>query len=234
MKLTPRQERFVEEYLIDLNAAQAAVRAGYSVRGADACGARLLAHPGVRARVDPVVRRQAGGIGITADAVLREVARVAFFDLRRVFAEDGTLIPVAALPEEVSAALLSADFATARRAEGRVEHVAKLKAADKMRALEMLGRHLGLFRERGEATPRDGGKAGATEDAPMTAERRARRVEDLLRQAAARPAPERCGTEQQQEGGQEEQDDPIAQPSAGYGPPVEEGADGVGGDDDDC
>lgn len=77
-KLTDRQERFVEEYLIDLNAKQAAIRAGYSVKSADKIGSQLLDKTRVLEEIEKKKAERSKRTGITADRVLQEYAKIAF------------------------------------------------------------------------------------------------------------------------------------------------------------
>lgn len=178
--LSAKARRFVDEYLIDLNATQAAIRAGYSPAAAHNQGSRLMGRADVQAAIAAAQATRSRRTEITADRVVEELARVAFFDLRRVFRPDGALIPVADLPEEVAAALASVDLATVAKGEGAVEHIAKIKAADKLRALENLARHLGMFRERVEVSGPEGGPIN------LSMNDRAERVQALLSVAAAR------------------------------------------------
>lgn len=78
--LTPKQQRFVDEYLVDLNATQAAVRAGYSARTANEQGARLLAKASVRAAVDAAKAQRSQRTGITAERVLADLFDIATAD----------------------------------------------------------------------------------------------------------------------------------------------------------
>lgn len=71
--MTPKQERFVAEYLVDLNATQAAIRAGYSAKTANEQGSQLLAKLSVRAAVDEALAKRAGKLEITAEKVLRDI-----------------------------------------------------------------------------------------------------------------------------------------------------------------
>lgn len=183
--LSAKARRFVDEYLIDLNATQAAIRAGYSAVAAHNQGSRLMGRADVQAAIAAAQAGRARRTEITADRVMEELARVAFFDLRRVFRPDGTLIPVADLPEDVAAALAAVDLATVAKGEGAVEHIAKIKAADKLRALENLARHLGMFRERVEVS---GPGGGPVEVSALTPAERAARVQALIDVAAARGA----------------------------------------------
>lgn len=147
--MTPKQAMFVREYLVDLNATQAAIRAGYALRTASSQGARLLNTPGVAEAVREALMARAERTQVTADRVVAELARVAFGDIRKLF-EDGRPVPIDQLPPEVAAMVAGLDVVTRGG-----DTVAKLKRADKLRALELLGRHLGLFLEQNEN--KDGG-----------------------------------------------------------------------------
>lgn len=107
-ELTDRQTRFCEEYLIDLNATQAAIRAGYSEKTANEQGARLLANVSVQEKIAELKAERSKRTEITQDSVIQELAAVA-------------------------------------RAE-----VKGVRAVDKLKALELLGKHLGMFVERYE------------------------------------------------------------------------------------
>lgn len=137
-KLSPRREAFAAEYLKDLNATRAAIRAGYSAKTASSIGARHAVEAGMAARA----RRTE----IDADRVVLELARIAFADPRDLmeWGPDGLeLKESSSLTEEQAAGV-------AEVAEGSGGTL-RLKKHDKVRALELLGKHLGLFRERAEA-----------------------------------------------------------------------------------
>ncbi len=103
--LTPKQAAFVAEFLIDRNATQAAIRAGYSRKTANEQGARLLANVSVRAAIDSVQNDLAHRAGITAEQVMRERRRIALFDPRRLFNAEGSPIPIQDLDDDVVAAI---------------------------------------------------------------------------------------------------------------------------------
>jgi phage terminase small subunit len=138
-ELTPKQKRFVAEYLIDLNATQAAIRAGYSKNTAVAQGGRLLANVNIAAAVQRGAERREKRTEITQDKVLRELAAIGFYDILD-FAEvapDGVSIKLtAAIPIEKRGAI-----AGIKTTQAGIE----VKMADKLRALELIGKHLGLF-----------------------------------------------------------------------------------------
>jgi phage terminase small subunit len=144
-RLSPRQQRFIEEYLVDLNATRAAIRAGYARQSAARQGSRLLANARIRAAVDDAITLRSHRTGITQDQVLREYARLAFSDLRQVasWGPNGlTVIPSAALGDD-AAAMLAEVHETRTAAGGTV----RVKLHEKRGALDALARHLGLFNE---------------------------------------------------------------------------------------
>jgi phage terminase small subunit len=100
--LTPKQERFVEEYLVDLNATQAAIRAGYSEKTARFIGAENLTKPNVQRAIQKASSELTKKVGIDQERVLTEEKRIAFSDIRAIFDENGTQIKPNELPEEVS------------------------------------------------------------------------------------------------------------------------------------
>ena len=103
--LTPKQERFVAEYLLDLNATQAAIRAGYSKRSATMQGARLLRKDNVARAVAEATKRVTQRAELSAVKVLEEIGHVAFCDVRAFFDAKGNLKRISKLNAEESAAL---------------------------------------------------------------------------------------------------------------------------------
>ena len=146
MGLSAKQERFIEEYLVDLNATQAATRAGYSVRTANEQGSRLLSNVSVRARIDAALAERSRRTGINQDRVLRELARLAFVnapDLINV--TDATLLEDAS-PDDTAA--IASVKVKRRPTEDGDEVEREIRLADKLKALELLGKHLGMFTDR--------------------------------------------------------------------------------------
>lgn len=148
--MTPRQEAFVREYLIDLNATQAAIRAGYSEKTAGQQGEQLLKNLEIADAVQAAMANRAHRLEISADRVLQELARLAFFD-PATLGEAGINGPedIGKLPEHVRKAIVGWSWDKAGNFT--------LKLADKISALEKLGRHLKLFTERHEHTGPNGG-----------------------------------------------------------------------------
>lgn len=144
--LTPKQARFVEEYLIDLNASQAAIRAGYSAKNANVEGARLLANASIAAAVAEAQQARSERTQITQDRVLKEYARLAFSDMRNLMAWDASGLSLktsADLTEDVAACVAEVTQ-TVTKEGGSM----KLKVHDKKGALDSVAKHLGMFVER--------------------------------------------------------------------------------------
>ena len=150
MALTDKQRRFVDEYLIDLNATQAAIRAGYSAKTANVIGPENLVKPRIATEIQMRMKAREQRTEITQDMVLREYAKLAFLDPRRFYDTNGGLIPIHSLPADVAAALSSMELTVARSgndADGKPEYedVKKIKFIDKKGALDSIARHLGMF-----------------------------------------------------------------------------------------
>lgn len=141
---TGKKKRFAEEYIIDLNATKAAQRAGYSLKTAYSIGQRTLGEPDVQEYVRHLQEERSYRTEITADRVLTALGLVGFGDIRQFF-EDGKLRRIEELPEEVASMLSGFDVSTTNRGEGEVEYIAKIKTNDRLKALELMGRHLGMF-----------------------------------------------------------------------------------------
>ena len=144
--MTPKQSLFVQEYLIDLNATQAAIAAGYSPKTAYSIGQRLLKHVDIQGALEEAMKKREQRTEITQDRILRELARIAFVDPRSI-AEWGngtmTLKDSSSLSTDDAAAVAEVSQ-TITDSGGSI----KAKMYDKQRALELLGRHLGMFAEK--------------------------------------------------------------------------------------
>lgn len=151
--LTPQQELFIAEYLIDLNATQAAIRAGYSAKTAAEQASRLLTNVKIASEISKRHGKRLGKLEITADRVLNELAKLAFFDPRKFWREDGSLRSVTELDDDTAMALGGFEVEEAFEHFGKGNAAAKgllkkVKMADKGLNLERLGRHLKLFTDK--------------------------------------------------------------------------------------
>lgn len=165
--LTDKQARFVDEYLIDLNATQAAIRAGYSQKTAEQLGYQLLQKPAVAEEIEARREKLAQKAGITVERIVTELAKIGFSDIRRAIKWNGHLVKEEDNPDGgevlviketrtnlvalVDSDDLDDDTAAAvsqisQNAQGGVT----LKMHDKRAALVDLGKHLGMFVEKHE------------------------------------------------------------------------------------
>ena len=142
--LAPRQQNFVDEYLKDLNATKAAIRAGYSAKTAAVQATRLLTNVHISNAVAIAREKQQVRTGISADRALKEAARLAFFDIRKLCDASGNPIPIQDLDDDTAAAIQGLELSSEKDGEGFTT-VRKYKVADKNAALERVFKHLGLF-----------------------------------------------------------------------------------------
>jgi len=144
--LTAKQTRFIQEYLVDYNGTQAAIRAGYPAASAQQMASENLSKPVIAARVQAGLAALQARCDITAERVLLELAHVAYADIRQLFDAEGRL----KLPTDYTAALASAvigiEVATKTIDAGEVEYIHKIKLAPKVEALKTLAQHLGLLK----------------------------------------------------------------------------------------
>lgn len=148
-KLAPMQSVFVQEYLIDLNATQAAIRAGYSAKTAEQQGYQLLQKPSVQAAIAARQKEREQRTAVTADRVLLEAARLALFDPRKLFNDDGSPKAITELDDDTAAAVAGIEVVEQFEGSGKdrvfVGYLKKYRIADKNAALEKLFRHHGLY-----------------------------------------------------------------------------------------
>src|SRR5262245_37073092 len=154
MPLTAKQTRFVAEYLVDLNATQAAIRAGYSRRSAEQQAYENLRKPEIAQAITAGKAQQLETANLSAARVLEELRRLAFTDFRTFFDADGNLKPVEDLDDDQAACLASHEVVikNGKAGDGQTVEIHKIKLWDKMRALELLAKHFGLVTERVEVS----------------------------------------------------------------------------------
>ena len=168
MKLTEKQKRFCDEYLIDLNATQAAIRAGYSPKGMNKRVTRMMANEGITNYIQQHIKDREKRTEITQDKVLKELAAIAFSNgsnyakvvEKKAYNEKGEPI----IDEETGQQLTykvvdmvltdelsdidKKAIASIKRGKNGIE----VSTCDKVRALELLGRHLGMFTNKVEVS----------------------------------------------------------------------------------
>ena len=173
-KLTAKQRRFVDEYLVDFNVTQAAIRAGYSKRSAHVTGAETLRNPKVAVEIARRQRDLQVRTEVSQDRVVKELMRVAFADAtnyvqgqpRTIVGVDGKeRVVQVVMPTEM--AELTDDQRAAIAAIKQTSSGIEVKLCDKLKALELLGRHIGMFNDKLEVK-------GAIDIASVLAEARGR------------------------------------------------------------
>ena len=148
MALNERQKLFVAEYLKDLNATQAAIRAGYSAKTAYAIAEKLLRKAEIKQAIQEAMKARSDRTEITQDRVLQELARLAFFDPRKMFHGDGSPKAIHELDDDTAAAISGLDVVNVGNSEIGIGQVLKYKVADKGAALANAMRHLGMFNDK--------------------------------------------------------------------------------------
>ena len=148
--LTEKQKRFVSEYLVDLNATQAAIRAGYSAKTAGSQAFDLLKKPEIQEAVQAGQKKLSERTGITQERVLAEYAKIAFFDPKKMFNGDGTLKQIGELDDDVAAVIGGIELVEIGGDGEAVGTVKKIKIIDKKGALDSVARHLGMFKDKVE------------------------------------------------------------------------------------
>jgi phage terminase small subunit len=185
-RLTRRQKLFVAEYLVDLNATKAAIRAGYSERSAKTAGYKKLRIPAVRASIEEQQAERLRRLAMSADEILAElslIARANVLDYMRLGRDGEPIADFSGLDRDRAAALSETtveDFAEGRGENKRDVRRLRFKLHDKLGALDRLARHHGLLKERAAPEP----PADETPPAPKHSNRQvARAILAVLRSA---------------------------------------------------
>jgi phage terminase small subunit len=148
-ELTDKQRRFCEEYLIDLNATQAAIRAGYSEKTAHSIGNENLIKPEINTYISELQQKRSEKTAITAEMILQELAKLGFSDISNFYEDDGvTLRNVKELGNRLSAAISQIKVTETTHGTGKFqkkEVKTEFKLHDKLAALEKIARHIGFF-----------------------------------------------------------------------------------------
>lgn len=141
-KLTDKQRRFVEEYLIDLNATQAAIRAGYSVKTAKEIAAQNLSKLNISNEIAKAMAERSRRTGVTADRVIEELARIGFVNIGDVVNITTAGVYLDAKKDDL------ASIQSIKIKETEFGREQEVKLYDKKSALELLGKHLGIFTDK--------------------------------------------------------------------------------------
>lgn len=148
--LTAKQRRFVEEYLVDLNATQAAIRSGYSEKTAYSVGHENLSKPDIATAIAEAQAKRSERTKVDADWVLLRLAAEAEADLADLYADDGSLKPVKDWPPVWRTGLVAGldvleEFETVDGKKERVGTVRKIKLSDRIKRIELIGKHIDVL-----------------------------------------------------------------------------------------
>ena len=228
-EISDRQKRFCREYLIDYNGTQAAIRAGYKENSARQHASRMLSNDDIRAFIMGLQDKQTRRLDVSADRVIMELSHVAFSDPADFFNQSGGLLPVHLIPESARKSLAGVDVYEEFDGVGDHRHqvgeTKKIKRWDKVRALEILGKHLKLWTERHEVTGPKGGPIQT--ESKVTVEKIEDAIQRIRNEQSGKSVPEVPGLQLQNN-----RQDPPHGPSLaehlseGHGRPL--GEDGAG------
>lgn len=144
-KLTEKQRRFIEEYLIDLNATQAAIRAGYSVKTANEQGSQNLAKLSIQQAIAEKMAERSKRTGVNQDRIVLELAKLAFVKITDIVDSHGEIKDTAT--DDDLACIESMKYKSSELETGSsIER--EVKIASKIKALELLGKHLGMWSDK--------------------------------------------------------------------------------------
>jgi phage terminase small subunit len=149
--MTRRQQRFAEEYILDLNATKAAIRAGFSAATANRAGSRLLSNVEIQAEIARLQEERSRRIGLQADQVLEELAIIAFSDVNHYsVGDDGKIIVDSNATFGATRAIKSKKYHVRVARNGTTLVEAGFQLWDKLKALELCMKHLGMDNTGGE------------------------------------------------------------------------------------
>lgn len=174
-QLEAKQQRFIDEYMLDFNNTNAAIRAGYSPRTANSAGARLFANVSIHAHIDRRLAEASRRTGVNADRVVRELARISFANPANAIGDDGSISVNAS--EDDKAAIQSIKVKTTVGKNGTTTE-REIRFYDKNKSLELLMRHQGMLIERKQVDVH-------TVVETMTSDERERRIQELWAKRAA-------------------------------------------------
>lgn len=141
-KLTAKQRRFCEEYLIDLNATQAAIRAGYSVHTANRIASENLLKPDIQSKIEKLMIERSQRTAINQDKVIQELSKIAFSNISDYLKVEDNRVEVFDT-DKIHKEMLAV-IAEIKQTDSKLS----IKLHDKLRALDLIGRHLGMFKDK--------------------------------------------------------------------------------------
>lgn len=157
--LNPQRIKFCDEYLVDSNAMEAAIRAGYAPRHAKNQACKLLKKPIIKAYIADKQAALSQTLNLKTETVLKELATIAFFNIQNLYDDSGKIIPMEKLPPHIAAAVESIDIKETYTGTGETRTLSgtqvKVKLHSKLDALNALAKHLGLFEKHNQQQQED-------------------------------------------------------------------------------
>ena len=152
IKLTKKQEVFCLEYLIDLNATQAAIRAGYSKETANRIASQNLLKLDIQRRIAELKKQRSNKLGINADYILKRLYEIDNLDVADIVDDKGEVLPINQWPESWRKTVNSIEVSAIKAGDEMIGYLKKVRWPDKIKNLELLGRHIAVdaFREKGD------------------------------------------------------------------------------------
>ena len=146
-KLTDQQELFCREYIKDLNGKQAAIRAGYKEKNAEVQASQLLSLLKVKEFVQGLMDKRSAKLEIDADDILRELQKIGYCDIRKLFDEKGNIKETKDWPDDIAACIASIEVEELIDNDTKVSlgFTKKVKFWSKPTCLELMGKHKKLF-----------------------------------------------------------------------------------------
>lgn len=141
----PKQKKFCEEYVVDLNAKQAAIRAGYSPKTAEQHASRLLRNVKVKKYIAELQEKLRIETNLTAKEVIEELRKVGFSNVQDFIDTDNAIQDISKVEKQKAAAVSGIETSESTSKDGTVTVYTKFKLYNKVDALEKLGKHLGIF-----------------------------------------------------------------------------------------
>lgn len=169
--LTNKQEMFCREYLADLNATQAAIRAGYRPKGAHVTASRLMANSEVQKRIETLKIERTERTRITSDYVLKRLVEIDELDIQDILLDNGDIKQVSEWPAQWRKSIQSVEV-VAKKEGGETVYVKKVKIPDKIKNLELLGKHtdVSAFKDKMELTGKNNSELIINVNSPKTKE----------------------------------------------------------------
>lgn len=145
MGMNARQKHFVQEYLKDKNATRSAKAAGYSKKTAEKIGSENIRKPEIAKAIEAGLAKQLAKAELTGDMIIAELRRLAFVNITKAYGQNGTLLHPHQMPEDLQLALQSVEVEELFANQFKIGDLKKIKLHDKVRSLELLGKHFQLF-----------------------------------------------------------------------------------------